>query len=156
MDAIEKGPMIGHPITGVEMVVNDGAAHAVDSSEMAFRIAAAAAFRAGVRGGNPVILEPVMTVEVTAPIEFQGTVVSNLNKRKGIVLQTETALDSFTVSARVPLNNMFGYSTDLRSLTQGKGEFSMEYAEHQQVTKDLQEQLVAEYAKTRKEEEDAA
>jgi elongation factor G len=145
--------MIGHPITGVEMLVNDGQAHPVDSNEMAFRIASAAAFRAGFRAANPIILEPIMNVEVTAPMEFQGVVVSNLNKRKGVVLQTETILDSFTVIARVSLNNMFGYSTDIRSLTQGKGEFSMEYADHQPVTKELQEQLVAEYAKNRTEEE---
>lgn len=146
-DALEKGPLIGHPVNGVRMVLEDGAAHSVDSSELAFRIATRAAFNDAFAKAKPVILEPVMNVAITAPIEFQGTVIGGLNKRKGTVVDTEIQEDYFNVTADVALNNMFGYSTELRSATQGKGEFSMEYKEHQPVMPYVQEELVTEYKK---------
>lgn len=140
-DIIEKGPLMGQPVVGVRMVVNDGSFHAVDSSEQAFRIATVAAFREGIRKTNSIILEPVMSVEVTAPAEFQAGLIGALNKRKGMIQGSLVENDYVTISAEVPLNAMFGYSTDLRSVTQGKGEFSMEYKRHQQVTRDHQKQL---------------
>ncbi|KAI8142489.1 translation elongation factor G [Fennellomyces sp. T-0311] len=147
MDGLEKGPLIGHPVNGVRMVLEDGAAHAVDSSEMAFRIATKNAFQEAFAKGRPTILEPIMNVSITAPTEFQGTVIGGLNKRKGTIVDTDIQEDFFTVTADVPLNDMFGYSTELRSATQGKGEFSMEYKDHQPVQTFVQEQLIQEYKK---------
>ncbi|CDH56928.1 elongation factor g mitochondrial [Lichtheimia corymbifera JMRC:FSU:9682] len=147
MDALEKGPLIGHPVNGIRMILDDGAAHAVDSSEMAFRIATKNAFQEAFAKGRPTILEPIMNVSITAPTEFQGSVIGGLNKRKGTIVDTDIQEDFFTVTADVPLNDMFGYSTELRSATQGKGEFSMEYKEHQPVQTFVQEQLVQEYKK---------
>jgi elongation factor G len=92
-----------------------------------------------------------MTVEITAPTEFQGTVISGINKRKGLVISTDNIGDNFVCIAEVPLNSMFGYSTDLRSNTQGKGEFVMEYKNHQPVTKDQQNQLIEEFKKKQQE-----
>jgi elongation factor G len=146
-DALDKGPLIGHPVNGVRMVLEDGAAHAVDSSELAFRIATKNAFHEAFAKARPTILEPIMNVAITAPIEFQGSVIGGLNKRKGTVVDTEIQEDYFNVTADVPLNDMFGYSTELRSATQGKGEFSMEYKDHQPVQTHVQETLIQEYKK---------
>ncbi|KAJ2375628.1 Elongation factor G, mitochondrial [Coemansia sp. RSA 2607] len=146
-DGLQDGFMVGHPIVGVRMVLQDGAAHSVDSSELAFRLAAFHAFRESFKTSNPRVLEPLMTVEVSAPIEFQGNVLGSLNKRKGLIIDTETQEDYCVVSAEVPLNNMFGYSTELRSATQGKGEFSMEYKRHSPVLPNVQEDLIKEYQK---------
>ncbi|KAJ2161693.1 Elongation factor G, mitochondrial [Coemansia sp. RSA 552] len=146
-DGLQEGFMVGHPIVNVRLVLEDGAAHSVDSSEMAFRAATLGAFREAFKASNPRVLEPVMSVDVSAPIEFQGNVLGSLNKRKGIIVDTETQEDYCTVTADVPLNNMFGYSTELRSSTQGKGEFSMEYKRHAQVPSDVQDELVAQHQK---------
>ncbi|KAI9471665.1 translation elongation factor G [Coemansia mojavensis] len=147
MDGMREGIMIGHPVVGMRMVLQDGAAHSVDSSELAFRLATFYAFREAFRESKPRILEPVMTVEVSAPVEFQGNVLGSLNKRKGMIVDTETQEDYCSIVAEVPLNNMFGYSTELRSSTQGKGEFSMEYKCHSPVLPDVQEELIKEHQK---------
>ena len=143
--AVEKGSLIGFPIWGVRCVINDGASHDVDSSEMAFKTAALMGFREGYAAAKPVILEPVMKVEVTAPEEFQGSVVGQLNQRRGTILETSNAEGYLTAVAEVPLNNMFGYSTDLRSATQGKGEFTMEFARYSAVPKAEQEDMIKKY-----------
>ena len=109
------------------MVLQDGAFHAVDSSELAFRLAAIGAFREVYNKTKPVILEPIMNVEVVAPLEFQSAVIGGLNSRRGTIVDTEVREDEFTCLAEVALNDMFGYSNQLRGATQGKGEFSMEY-----------------------------
>ena len=144
-EAIKKGSMIGFPVWGVRVVINDGASHAVDSSEQAFRTASLMAFREGYAQAKPTILEPVMKVEVQAPEEFQGTVVGQLNQRRGTILTTESAEGYFTGTALVPLNSMFGYSTDLRSATQGKGEFTMEFSKYAPVPKPEQEVMMKNY-----------
>jgi elongation factor G len=125
-DAIGKGALAGHPVQNVRVTLTDGQAHVVDSSEMAFRIAARDAFRHTFPEAKPVILEPVMRVDVEAPEEFQGTIVGGLNKRKGVIQNTELKDEGTYVNvlADVPLAEMFGYSTELRSGTQGKGEVS--------------------------------
>ena len=110
------------------MVVEDGLAHSVDSSELAFRICSVGAFREAFKSAQPIILEPIMRVEISVPSEFQGPTIGGLNKRKGIIHSTDIEGEYAVIRADVPLNNMFGYSTDLRSLTQGKGEFTMEYS----------------------------
>jgi elongation factor G len=152
-DGLEKGTLIGHPVTGTRLVLEDGLAHSVDSSELAFRLATFYAFREAFRKAKPIIMEPIMTVSITAPVEFQGNVLGSINKRKGTIIDTEVQEDYFVATAEVPLNNMFGYSTELRSSTQGKGEFTMEYKQHAPVPSYVQEELVAEYQKQRKAEQ---
>ena len=110
-DALEKGSLAGYPVCGVRFVLEDGAAHSVDSSELAFRIATVAAFREAFNNAQPMILEPKMTVEVVAPVEFQGAVIGALNQRKGTIEDTEVREDEFTIRAEVSLNDMFGYSS---------------------------------------------
>jgi elongation factor G len=145
LEAIKKGSLIGFPVVGVRAVINDGAFHAVDSSEMAFKTAALMGFREGYAAAKPTILEPVMKVEVQAPEDFQGSVVGQLNQRRGTILETSNAEGYVTAVAEVPLNNMFGYSTDLRSATQGKGEFTMEFARYAPVPKAEQEEMMKAY-----------
>lgn len=145
--AFSKGVLAGYPLSGVRVVLQDGAAHAVDSNDIAFQLAMQQGIREGVKNANAQILEPVMTLEVMSPSEFQGTIVGGVNKRGGIVLNADMSDDGsqVTIIAEVPLAGMFGYSTDLRSSTQGKAEFSMEYKTHAPVQRDLQEKLVKEY-----------
>ena len=126
-EAAQSGALIGYPVEAVRVTLTDGASHAVDSSELAFKIAALNAFRQACEAAGPVVLEPVMKVEVTVPLEFQGAIVGSLNRRKGVIMNSDQQGDDALLFAEVPLNNMFGYSTELRSMTQGKGEFTMEY-----------------------------
>jgi elongation factor G len=144
-EAIKKGSLIGFPVVGVRCVVNDGDYHDVDSSEQAFKTAAIMAFREGYESAKPVVMEPVMKVEVRAPAEFQGAVVGQVNQRRGMILETGTAEGHVTVVAEVPLNTMFGYSTDLRSATQGKAEFSMEFAKYAAVPRGEQETMMKQF-----------
>lgn len=148
-EASQTGGLIGHPVEGMRVVLTDGASHAVDSSEMAFKIAAQAAFRHVYEKAKPKILEPVMSVEITVPTEFQGTVIGNVNRRKGTIKDSAASGDDVIITCDVPLKNMFGYSTELRSMTQGKGEFTMTYENHQPVTQDVQNELMTEYGKAR-------
>ena len=143
-EAIKKGTLIGFPIVGVRATLNDGASHAVDSSEMAFKTAALMGFREAYAAAKPTILEPIMKVEVEAPTEFQGSVVGQINQRRGVILETKSD-DVVTITAQVPLNTMFGYSTDLRSATQGKGNYTMEFAHYAAVPKQEQETMIKEY-----------
>lgn len=154
MDAMVEGSLVGGEVEGVRVVLEDGAAHAVDSSDQAFRTCMANAVRDAMRKAKPSILEPVMSVEVQVPSEFQGTVVAGLNKRLGMIQSSDMNDDGsgVTIVADVPLANMFGYSTELRSQTQGKGEFTMEYQKHVQVPRNTQEELMQKY----KEEQEAA
>ncbi|PKU77473.1 elongation factor G, mitochondrial [Dendrobium catenatum] len=144
-EACNSGSLIGHPIENIRIVLTDGASHAVDSSELAFKLASIYALRQCYAAAKPVILEPVMKVEVKFPTEFQGTVTGDVNKRKGIIVGNDQEGDDTVIVAHVPLNNMFGYSTSLRSMTQGKGEFTMEYLEHSAVSQDVQTQLTNTY-----------
>ena len=143
-EGIKKGTLIGFPVVGVRAVLNDGAYHAVDSSEMAFKTAGLMGFREAYSSAKPIILEPIMKVEVEAPVEFQGSVVGQVNQRRGVILETKSD-DNVTITAEVPLNSMFGYSTDLRSATQGKGQYTMEFAKYQPVPKQEQEEMVKKY-----------
>jgi len=151
-EQMTKGTLIGAQVVGVSVELVDGAYHDVDSSEMAFKICAMGAFRAAYANARPTALEPMMKVEVSAPEEFQGNVMGQINQRRGII-QGSTANEGFsTVEAEVPLSEMFGYSTELRSATQGKGEFTMEFARYATVPKNVQEELMKEYQKKREEE----
>ncbi|XP_031113212.1 elongation factor G-2, mitochondrial [Ipomoea triloba] len=148
-EAANSGSLIGHPVENIRVVLTDGASHAVDSSELAFKLAAIYAFRQCYTAARPIILEPVMLVEIKVPTEFQGTVTGDINKRKGVIVGNDQEGDDSVITAHVPLNNMFGYSTSLRSMTQGKGEFTMEYKEHSSVSHDVQTQLVNAYKATK-------
>lgn len=151
-EAIVKGTLIGYPIVNVRMHLDDGAYHDVDSSEMAFRICGIAAFRQAYDRAKPVALEPIMKLEVSAPEEFQGNVMGQINQRRGMINGTQTQEGFVTVEAEVPLSEMFGYSTELRSATQGKGEFTMEFSRYAQTPRNIQEDLVKIYQKKREEE----
>ena len=148
-EQMAKGPLIGFPIVGVKATLSDGAYHDVDSSEMAFRVCAMAAFREVYAKAKPVALEPIMKLEVSCPEEFQGSVIGQINQRRGLIKGTENQ-DNFTVvEAEVPLAEMFEYSTELRSATQGKGEFTMEFSRYAQIPKNIQDQLTKEYQEMR-------
>jgi elongation factor G len=153
--AMEKGRLIGFPVTGVRVVVNDGQSHTVDSSDMAFQIAGRKAFREVYGRAKPIVLEPVMKLEVESPVEFQGAILKTVMQRRGAVVGT-TEEDGFCrLESEVPLAEMFGYATDLRSCTQGKAEFSMEFSRYVRVPAEVQEALIKEHGtKSAKGDED--
>lgn len=134
----EKGPLLGHRVLGTSMVVNDGAIHMTDSSDHAFNMATRQAFRQAFRKAKPQVLEPLMKTTITAPTEFQGNIVGLLNKRNAIISDTETGAEDFTLFCECSLNQMFGFSTQLRAATQGKGEFSMEFSHYSPAPMQLQ------------------
>ncbi len=140
--SLHKGPLAGYEVIGVKMTLEDGSYHDVDSSDMAFQICARDCFRETFRKADPVLLEPIMKVEVETPTEFQGPVSGNISSRRGVLLGSESR-EGFTVLfAEVPLSEMFGYSNDLRSMTQGKATFSMEFLKYQRLPQRLQEEVV--------------
>lgn len=141
----ERGLITGHKLAGIRFILEDGAAHGVDSSELAFKLAAIGAMREAFPKAAPLILEPVMSVEVNIPQEFQGAVISGLNRRHGVITGTDAAEGYVTIYADVPLNDMFGYSTELRSQTQGKGEFSMEYSKYMSASQQVQAELMEKF-----------
>ena len=146
---LDKGPQIGQPVTGVRVTINDGNSHAVDSSDMAFQQAAMGAWRQAFAKAGPVILEPVMRVECEGPAEFTGAIVSTLSSRRGMIVGS-TEEDGFArVEAEVPLSEMFGYSTTLRSATQGKAEFSMEFARYSKAPDSIAKDLIEKYEEER-------
>jgi elongation factor G len=151
-EAVKKGSLIGFPIVNIRCVINDGQSHPVDSSDIAFQSAAIGAFREAYSKAKPVILEPIMKVSVEGPTEFQGNIFGSINQRRGIILSSvEDGLFS-RVEAEVPLSEMFGYSTTLRSLTQGKAEFTMEFEKYSKVPQSVSDALIKEAeAKKRKE-----
>jgi elongation factor G len=144
-EAVKEGRLIGFPIVGVRAVVNDGASHDVDSSEQAFKTAALMGFREAYEKAGPVVLEPIMKLETQAPEEFQGSVMGQINQRRGMIANSTTNEGYAIIEAEVPLTEMFGYSTDLRSATQGKGEFTMEFLKYSPVPRNVQEEMVKKY-----------
>jgi elongation factor G len=152
---LDKGHLIGFPIVGVRAVLTDGNSHAVDSSDMAFQAAARAAFRDAYRRARPQILEPVMKVSVEGPSEFQGAIYRSLLQRRGTVLGSAEDAGFARVDAEVPLAEMFGYSTDLRSATEGKAEFTMEFAKYAPAPREISEELLKKY-KSRLTDEEVA
>jgi len=141
-ESMHKGPMAGYEVMGVHMRLEDGSYHDVDSSTMAFEICARDAFRETFKKADPVLLEPIMKVEVEIPTEFQGPVTGAVSSKRGVILGTESRSGYTVISAEVPLSEMFGYSNDLRSMTQGKGSFSMEFLKYQKVPSRFQEEIV--------------
>lgn len=149
-EQLQDGFLIEEPIVGVRVTLNDGQTHSVDSSEMAFKLAAKYAIKEAMAKAKPVILEPIMKLEVSAPEEFQGVIIGQINQRRGIIANTKLDYGYVVVEAEVPLNQMFGYSTDLRGATQGKGEFTMEFLKYSPVPKAVQEEIIEEYKKNKK------
>jgi elongation factor G len=147
---LAKGPKMEFPVTGVKVEINDGASHAVDSSEMAFQAAARGAFREGYAKAKPVIHEPIMKVVVETPTEFQGAVMGSLNQRRGIIVGSQDEGPMCVVESQVPLAEMFGYSTVLRSSTQGKAQFTMEFLNYKQVPQSVAEELIKKAAEAKK------
>jgi elongation factor G len=143
--ALDKGRLIGFPIVGVRVVLTDGNSHSVDSSDMAFQIASRTAFREAYRRAAPQILEPLMKVSVEGPTEFQGAVFKSMLQRRGTVLGSTEDAGFARVDAEVPLAEMFGYSTSLRSATEGKAEFTMEFARYAPAPKEVTEELLKKY-----------
>jgi len=142
-EAMETGPLAGYPVTGVEVELYDGSYHDVDSSEMAFKIAGSMAFQEGVRRSKPVLMEPIMDVEVVTPEDYMGDVIGDINSRRGRVQHMEGRGSAQVISCRVPLSEMFGYATDLRSLTQGRANYTMQFATYEQAPKSVSEEIVA-------------
>jgi elongation factor G len=144
-EALEGGVVAGYPVIDVKVTLYDGSYHDVDSSEMAFKIAGSMAIKDAVKKAQPVVLEPMMKVEVEAPEEYTGDVIGDLSSRRGRVEGMEmiegTGIQK--VNATVPLSEMFGYATDIRSKTQGRGTFTMEFKHYEQVPKNIEEEIVA-------------
>ena len=142
---MEQGRLIGFPVIGVSVTLEDGSHHAVDSSDLAFELAGLGAFREAYELASPAILEPVMKVDIETPSEFQGAVIGNLNSRRGLILGTTEEGNFCYVTAEVPLSEMFGYVGDLRSMTQGKASFTMEFLKYGPVPKNVGDELIKKY-----------
>ncbi|MDR3182504.1 MAG: elongation factor G [Planctomycetaceae bacterium] len=142
--SLEKGPVAGFPVVGLSILVDDGSFHAVDSSDLAFRICAQTALRETFPRMKPTLLEPVMRLEIECPSNFQGNVVGDLNSRRGLITVTETLGAVTRIEGEIPLAETFGYSTTLRSMTQGQGTFSMEFSKYKKVPNSIQETIIKE------------
>ena len=141
-EAMAGGVIAGYPVIDLRATLFDGSYHDVDSSEVAFKIAASMGFKEAVRRAKPILLEPVMKVEVVVPEQYMGDVIGNLSSRRGHIEEMESLSGIQTIKAKVPLATMFGYSTDLRSLTQGRGNYSMEFCEYRETPKAIADQLI--------------
>jgi elongation factor G len=142
-EALESGVLAGYEIVDVKVTLVDGSYHEVDSSEIAFKIAGSLALKEAVKHAKPVLLEPVMRVEVVVPEEFMGAVTGDLHARRGKVESTEARLSSTIIQCKVPLSEMFGYSTDLRSMTQGRATYTMHFSHYEEAPKAISEEVVA-------------
>ncbi|MEN6459287.1 MAG: elongation factor G [Thermoguttaceae bacterium] len=144
---LQKGPIAKYPVVGLAVHLDDGSYHEVDSSDMAFQVCAQTAMRETFAKTKPVLLEPVMKIEIECPTQFQGSVVGNLTSRRGMVLAAEVHGPDVRIEGEVPLAETFGYSTDLRSMTQGQGTFTMEFARYKRLPRTLEEEIIAERKK---------
>jgi elongation factor G len=145
-EALETGPLAGFPVTGVEVDLYEGSYHEVDSSEIAFKIAGSMAFQDACKRARPVIMEPIMAVEVVTPEEYMGSIVGDITSRRGRIQSMEARGNAQVISARVPLSEMFGYATDLRSMSQGRANYTMQFAAYEQAPKSVSEEIVAKAA----------
>jgi elongation factor G len=145
-EAAETGVLAGYPVVDIKVSLTDGSYHDVDSSEMAFKIAASIGFKEGCRKAKPVLLEPVMDVEVVCPSEYQGAVIGDLNSRRGRIVSQEVRANAQVIRANVPLGQMFGYATDVRSMTQGRATYTMQFARYEEVPKNIAEEIMAKVA----------
>jgi elongation factor G len=145
-EALETGPLAGFPCTGVEVDLYDGSFHDVDSSEIAFKIAGSMAFQDACKRARPVLMEPIMAVEVVTPEDYMGEVIGDITSRRGRLQSMEARGNAQVISCRVPLSEMFGYATDLRSLSQGRANYTMQFASYEQAPKNVSEEVVAKAA----------
>lgn len=143
-EAMEAGVVAGYPVQDVKVTLYDGTYHEVDSSEMAFKIAGSMAVKDGMRKATPILLEPIFKVEVTTPEEYMGDVIGDLNSRRGQVSGMTDRNGAKIINAFVPLSEMFGYATDLRSKTQGRASYSMEFEKYEQVPTNIANQIITE------------
>lgn len=148
--ARSKGPLAGFEVVGTKMLLEDGSSHAVDSSDLAFQICARTAFKQAVRDSKPVLLEPIMKVEIEVTSEFQGAVSGDLASRRGLITGSELKPNAAVIHAEVPLSSMFGYATDLRSLSQGQATFSMEFACYRKTPPNVQEEIITRHQEIQK------
>jgi elongation factor G len=142
-DAMQYGVLAGYPLVGLKVSLLDGAYHEVDSSEMAFKIAGSMALKEAARKAGPVILEPMMSVEVTTPDDYMGDVIGDLNSRRGHIQQMEERSGSRVIKALVPLSEMFGYVGDLRSRTQGRAQYTMQFDSYAEVPSNVSKEIIA-------------
>jgi elongation factor G len=141
-EALEVGVFAGYPLIDIRVKIYDGSYHDVDSSELAFKIAGSIALKEGAKKAGGILLEPIMDVEVVTPEEFMGDVIGNLNSRRGNIKAVATRAGARVISARVPLSEMFGYATDLRSLSQGRATYTMHFSSYQEIPFNLAEELL--------------
>ena len=139
---MQSGVLAGYPVVDVKVTLYDGSYHEVDSSEMAFKIAGSMAFKDAMRKAAPALMEPIMKVTVIAPDEYLGDVMGDINSRRGMIQGTETRTGAIQVNSSVPLANMFGYATDLRSKTQGRGQYTMEPSHYTAVPKSISDEII--------------
>jgi elongation factor G len=151
-EATENGALAGYPMVDVKVTLFDGSYHDVDSSEIAFKIAGSMALKAAARKANPVLLEPIMAVEVVVPEDFMGDVIGDISSRRGKVLGMDTRPAAQAIDARVPLAEMFGYATDLRSMTQGRATYTMQFSHYEPVPAAVAEGIIAKYDGSAKKE----
>jgi elongation factor G len=142
-EALESGSLAGYPVVDVKVALFDGSYHEVDSSEMAFKIAGSMAFKEGTKKGRPVLLEPAMSVEVVVPEEYMGDVIGDLNSRRGKIQRMQMRAKAQVIGALVPLSQMFGYATDLRSKTQGRATYTMQFSHYEEVPKNISDEIIA-------------
>ena len=142
-EAMEKGVVAGYPMQDIRVTLYDGSFHEVDSSEFAFKIAASMAFQEAVRRASPILLEPIMKIQVITPLEFLGDATGDLNSKRARIEQISDRMNTKVIDAKVPLAEMFGYATKLRSMTQGRGFFTMEFDHYEEVSKNIAEQIIA-------------
>ncbi|MDI3542838.1 MAG: elongation factor, partial [Candidatus Atribacteria bacterium] len=152
-EAMQEGILAGYPVVDVRVTVFDGSYHPVDSSDMAFKIAGSMAFKKGASESEPVLLEPIMSIEVTVPEEYMGDVIGDLNSRRGRILGMEPQDGYQKIKALVPMAELFRYSVDLRSLTQGRGYFTMKFSHYEEVPAQIAEAIIE---KAKKEKEAAS
>ena len=145
--AMQSGVLAGYNVVDVRVTLYDGSYHEVDSSEMAFKIAGSMAFKEGCRKADPVLKEPIMQVDVNVPEEYMGDVIGDLSSRRGQIQGMEARNGAQQITAMVPLAEMFGYATDMRSITQGRGQYTMEPSHYAEVPKSVQEQIISSRAK---------
>ena len=144
---MQSGIVAGYPVVDVAVELYDGSYHEVDSSEMAFKMAASMAFKDAMKKGNSVLLEPVFAVEVVTPEDYMGDVMGDLNSRRGMIQGMEARNGAQVIKAHVPLSEMFGYATDLRSNTQGRATYSMQFDHYEKVPQAISEKVIGERAK---------
>lgn len=144
-EQLHEGFIVKQPLVDIKVTINDGSTHPVDSSEMAFKLASKQALKEALAKAKPIILEPIMKLEASCPEEFQGIVIGQINQRRGVIVNTTLNSKYVTIEAEVPLKEMFGYSSDLRGVTQGKGEFTMEFLKYQAVPKSVEEEIIKDF-----------